>query len=553
MTTRPAHHCGSLYNCHTVKIMDVQHHLPNVCVQAIPIDDATTLTLSEFHARLRRYAAGFQQHGLWPGDRICVHVGNSVDNFVAMWGCVVAGASIVLAKPSLTERELRYQITDSDSTHLLAEPSLVEKAAKASADLPLKGRFTVGSFAAEGFVSMEPISNIDESTFEEVSVQDPRDCTLAIIYTSGTTGLPKGVELTHHGFLANIVMSRWSFPWDDSDVVLLPTPITHGSGLLSITISILLDTTCVIVPPSQGLSDVAKVIEKRRVTAAVFLPWHLQALVDEMRATGQRLRGLRRVCTGGYPLSQRQYDEMRAAFGEDLQCLANVYAMTEATALLSSPSREHAVGVDMGFPAPATQLKVGECARSTFSGTAASAFNFGVVDMRTGKRLGPNQTGEIRFRAPTVMKGYYKRPKETADFFDEEGWCKSGDAGYYDEDGRIYFVQRFKEMIKCMDNQVVPAELEHILMREHSRDVVDICVVGIANPKYGEAPAAAVVLRNRLSQQELTDLSKRIKATVAENCALHKQLYGGVFFVDTIPKTESGKTNRAAVIKKCAQ
>ncbi|KAK8768767.1 hypothetical protein V5799_014770 [Amblyomma americanum] len=104
-----------------------------------------------------------------------------------------------------------------------------------------------------------------------------------------------------------------------------------------------------------------------------------------------------------------------------------------------------------------------------------------------------------------------------------------------------------------MDNQVVPAELEHILMREHSRDVVDICVVGIANPKYGEAPAAAVVLRNRLSQQELTDLSKRIKATVAENCALHKQLYGGVFFVDTIPKTESGKTNRAAVIKKCAQ
>uniref|UniRef100_A0A1E1X7M7 Putative acyl-coa synthetase n=1 Tax=Amblyomma aureolatum TaxID=187763 RepID=A0A1E1X7M7_9ACAR len=500
--------------------------------KVVLIDDATALTLGDFHARLRRYAAGFQQHGLRPGDRVCVHIGNSVENFVAMWGCVVAGASIVLAKPSLTARELRYQMCDSDSTHLLVEPTLVEKAAKASADLPLKGRFTVGSFAAEGFVSMGQLSNIDEDTFEEVSVKDPRDCILAILYTSGTTGLPKGVELTHHGFLANIGMWRWTSPWDDSDVVLLPTPITHGSGLLSITISVLVGTTCVIVPPSQSLSDIAKVIDKHKVTAAILLHWHLQTLVDEMRRTGQRLPGLRRVCTGGYPLSQRLYDEIRAAFGKDLQCLANVYAMTEAMALISSPSWEHATGVDMGFPAPATQFKI--------------------VDTATGTRLGPNQTGEIRFRAPTVMKGYYKRPKETADFFDEEGWCKSGDAGYYDEDGRIHFVQRFKEMIKCMDNQVVPTELEHMLLLEHSQDVVDICVVGIPDRKYGEAPAAAVVLRNKLSQQELADLSRRIKATVAENFAAHKQLYGGVFFVDSIPKTESGKTNRTAVLQKCA-
>ncbi|KAH7954885.1 hypothetical protein HPB49_022569 [Dermacentor silvarum] len=91
----------------------------------------------------------------------------------------------------------------------------------------------------------------------------------------------------------------------------------------------------------------------------------------------------------------------------------------------------------------------------------------------TDKRLGPYQTGELCYKAPTVMKGYYKRPKETAEFFDEEGWCKSGDAGYYDQDGRIYFVQRFKEMIKCMDNQVVPAELEELLLRKHSADIVE--------------------------------------------------------------------------------
>ncbi|XP_077506546.1 uncharacterized protein LOC144115864 isoform X1 [Amblyomma americanum] len=496
------------------------------------VDDSTALSMSEFHARLKLYAAGFQRRGVLPGDRVCVHIGNSVENFVAMWGCVVAGATIVLAKPSLTARELRYQITDSDSTHLLVEPALAEKAAKASANLPLKGRFTVGSFAADGFVPMGPLADLDEAAFREVSVAKPSKSVLAVLYTSGTTGLPKGVELTHCAFLANVGMSRWSFPWDESDVLLLPTPITHGSGLVFITVSLFRGTTSVIVPPSQKLSEVVKVVDKHQVTAAVLLPWHLHTLVDEMRHTGQRLRGVRIVCTGGSPLSQLQYDVTLEVFGQDLQCLANVYGMTEATGVLCSPSREHAVGIDIGFPASATQLKV--------------------VDMATGMRLGPNQTGEIRFRAPMVMKGYYKRPKETADFFDEEGWCKSGDAGYYDEDGRIHFVQRFKEMIKCMDNQVVPAELEDIILREHNRDVFDVCVVGLVNPKYGEAPAAAVVVRNQLSQQELASLSTRIKATISKNCAAHKQLYGGVFFVDSIPKTESGKNNRTALLQKCA-
>lgn len=103
------------------------------------IDDSVTLTKSEFVARLRCYAAGLQRHGVQPGDRICVHVGNSVDNFVAMCSCLVAGASIVLAKPSLTERELRYQITDSDSTHLLVEPELAGKGLKVASELKLKG------------------------------------------------------------------------------------------------------------------------------------------------------------------------------------------------------------------------------------------------------------------------------------------------------------------------------------------------------------------------------------------------------------------------------
>lgn len=494
------------------------------------VDESQSLTRREFLMRLRQYCAGFQKHGVRPGDRVCVHVGNSVESFVAMWGCVAAGASVVLAKPSLTERELRYQITDSDSTHILVELELAEKAARAVDGLSLKTLFATGPF--EGFVSTLTFPTSVEHDFEVPTIQNPCECVLAVAYTSGTTGLPKGVELTHYSFMANLITGRWTFPWDESDVVLLPTPITHGSGLTLVTISVLLGSTCVIATPKCNLQEVSEAVEKHKVTAAFLLPWHLQFLVGEMQRTGRRLKGLRRVGTGGSPLSRTQYEVAKEAFGGTLECLANVYGMTEAMGVVCSPSMEGAVGNDIGFPAPLSQIKI--------------------VDRATGEKLGPNRTGEICFRAPMVMKGYYKRPKETAEFFDEEGWCQSGDAGYYEEDGRIHFVQRFKEMIKCMDNQVVPAELEELLLHAHSSVILDVCVFGMPNPDYVEAPTAAVVLRDKGCTKDLAKLASELKLTIAGNCSTHKHLYGGVYFLDSLPKTESGKTNRAAVRDNCA-
>lgn len=223
------------------------------------VDEFGSITRAEFFARLQRYALGFQQNGVRPGDRICVHVSNSVENFIALWGCAVAGATVVLAKPSLTERELIYQISDSDSTHLLVEPALAEKALRAAAKLTLKSLFATGP--ADGFVSTASFLVLDEASFKEVRIADPSEAVLGVVYTSGTTGLPKGVEITHGALLANIGTSRWSYCWDESDVLLVPTPITHGSGWMCITMSVLLGTTCIIVPPNCNLDIVARAVD----------------------------------------------------------------------------------------------------------------------------------------------------------------------------------------------------------------------------------------------------------------------------------------------------
>lgn len=138
-----------------------------------------------------------------------------------------------------------------------------------------------------------------------------------------------------------------------------------------------------------------------------------------------------------------------------------------------------------------------------------------MVDFKTHERLGPNQMGEICFHNLSRVTTYYKRPKESTELFDEEGWLQTGDAGYYDEEGRLYVADRLKQMIKCMGNQVVPAELEVLLMQELSDVIAEVSVIGLPHAEYGEAAAAAVVLTGEGRAQDRDDLAKRIQATIA--------------------------------------
>lgn len=493
------------------------------------VSNEEQLTRREFLVRIQRYAAGFQQHGISMGDRVCVHLSNSIDNVAAMYGCIFAGATLVLAKTSLTEGELCYQIKDSDSTHVLADVQFAMKVKKATASLALKGLFTMGE--ADGFVSAAPFKNMDKASLQECQVEDPKNTVLAVIYTSGTTGLPKGVEFTHYCFVASHCITKPCAAYDETDTVLLPAPITHGSGFMWAMMTVLDGAICVLTSPRLTLPEFADIVDKNKVTSVFFFTSFLHTTCEAMLRTGLQLPTIRRIGTGGGTLAQATYDSAFKAFC-NLECLVNVYGMTESGGLICSPTKNYARGTDLGYPGCMAEVEV--------------------VDLVSREKLGPNRAGEICFRIPSAMRGYYKRPKETADFFEGNGWCKSGDVGYYDEDGRFYFVQRIKEMIKCMDNQVVPAELEGLLLQKHSEDIVEVAVVGLEHPEYGEAPAAAVIAKGPSNQNRLPLLAQQIKRTVAENLAVHKHLYGGVFFFESLPKTETTKVNRSALAKLCA-
>ncbi|XP_054926323.2 probable 4-coumarate--CoA ligase 3 [Dermacentor andersoni] len=392
----------------------------------------------------------------------------------------------------------------------------------------MKGLFCMGRTA--GFVSAAQFAELDESEYQECPVDDPKNTVLAVCYTSGSTGPPKGMEITHYNYVACCYTSSFVTPYGKEEIYLGVDPITTQSGMLYAVIVMLDGGTNVITPASLNSTEIIDAIDKYKVTGAHLFPSRLQGVLREMRRTRRKLPSLKRLLVIGSVLSPSVVDAASEAF-EGLECLQNMYAMTESCSIITAPPKTSGVcrGADTGVPNTTTMLKV--------------------VDLITGRKLGPHQIGEICYRTAAMVRGYYKRPKETAELFDEEGWCKSGDAGYYDEDGRLYIVERLKQLIKCMDNQVVPGELEELLLREHSADIAELSVVGLPHFEYLEAAAAAVVLTQEGRQKNPELLAKDIKATVESHLAVYKHLHGGVYFVDSLPKTETAKVNRPALVR----
>ncbi|XP_059611752.1 luciferin 4-monooxygenase-like [Phlebotomus argentipes] len=190
--------------------------------------------------------------------------------------------------------------------------------------------------------------------------------------------------------------------------------------------------------------------------------------------------------------------------------------MTETTLTVCSARGYYPVKGSVGLVTPKTWCKV--------------------VDPETGKALGPNKPGEVCFKGPSVMKGYYKNPKATQETI-RNGWLHTGDIGYYDEKKNFYIVDRLKELIKYNSFQVAPAELEALILTHLA--VKDTAVIGIPHPEAGELPAAFVVKKENY-EATAEDIAKFVSDRVSNP----KRLRGGVHFVDEIPKNPSGKILR---------
>uniref|UniRef100_A0A023GJB6 Putative acyl-coa synthetase n=1 Tax=Amblyomma triste TaxID=251400 RepID=A0A023GJB6_AMBTT len=350
---------------------------------------------------------------------------------------------------------------------------------------------------------------------------DPRGV-LAILYSSGTTGLPKGVMMSHRNIISQLLLSG-----DDgvrlirgSDTMLGTAPFTHVSGLW-------LYSTCftvgasVVVMALYDPESVLKSIERHKATVMLMFPTYVQKMVQCVHVDKYDVSTMKTLLVGGSTTPTTMAKAVIDMF--KLKAFRHVFGMSETCGAATVTDISIDDYESVGKPVPMSHIKL--------------------VDVQTREKLGPRQPGEICVKGPFCCLGYLNKPEATKNLYDDDGFIQSGDIGYYTEEGKIFVVDRIKELIKCMDQQVAPAELEELLVQH--RAVKEAVVAGVPHREYGEAARAFVVLFQHASVSE--DLKKELAKLVADQSAFHKHLHGGIEFVESIPKSDTGKNLRRAM------
>lgn len=347
---------------------------------------------------------------------------------------------------------------------------------------------------------------------------DPREAVMVITYSGGTTGTPKGVMLTHHNFVATQIMwDAWTatLPVANARVVRPVTldwmPPVHLSGIVTVLGNCLRGCTQVLLSSTET-EDIFAAIEKYRITHVPLMPTRLMTLANSPLVSKYNLTSWTSAGLGGGVLPASIIEDFKEKF--KLDHIYFGYSMTELTGFMTMPTTNPE---SIGAPFPMTEIKV--------------------IDIHTKESVGPNEDGEICARGPQVMKGYINNKEATDQTIDGDGWLHTGDVGHFDEDGNVCVVERVKDLIRCLDVHVVPAELEQLLLSHPA--VAEALVVGIPHPQMGEVPRAFVVLAEGASADDA--LAQELLLHVSEQVEHAMQLHGGLEFVSDLPKSPTGQ------------
>ncbi|MEM0482210.1 MAG: long-chain fatty acid--CoA ligase [Nitrososphaerota archaeon] len=498
------------------------------------------ISYGELNNLVDRFATALHRLGIRKGDVVALYLPNTPQFVIAYYAVLKLGGIVSGISPLVVERELEFQLTDSEARAIVLLDALFPRFEKVWEKTQIK--FAVVARLGEYMPSVKavlgsllkkiPTAKIPTRPniyfFKELVEKTPPDPPtveinpkedLAVLqYTGGTTGLPKGAMLTHENLVANTVgCAAWLRAERGADVGLAVLPFFHIYGMtVSMNFTIYAGGTMVMLPRFDVL-EVLKSIQKYKVTLFPGVPTLYAMIVSHPQVMKYNLRSVKFCISGAAPLPpevQKRFMELTGAV------LVEGYGLTEAAPVTHcnplDPTMKTVKVGSIGIPWPSTDAKI--------------------VDAETGTRELPvGEVGELAVKGPQVMKGYWKRPEET-NMVLRDGWLYTGDLAKMDEDGYFYITDRKKDLIKYKGYSVYPRELEDILY-EHPA-VKLAAVVGKPDPVAGEIPKAFVVLKEGAAATE-EEIMKFVNERVAPYKAIRE-----VEFRKELPTTMVGKVLR---------
>jgi long-chain acyl-CoA synthetase len=508
------------------------------------------VTYAELESLADRAAAGFQKLGVGPGVHVGLYLPNTPHYPIAFFGVLEAGGTVVNYSPLDALRTLELKIEDSETDILvtLDVASLYPHAEKLLASTRLK-KLVVGEFAeyalapgpTKAFMAAQKLlSEIrrDERivTFRDLidndgrhsacDIGDPREALAVIQYTGGTTGSPKGAMLTHANLTAACAQYTETATRTDppsmvegGERTLCVLPLFHIYALSAVMILALRLGAELVLHPRFDPSAVAKDIALKKITVFPAVPTMHVALLNLPGVETLDFSSLKFCASGGAPLPVAVQQKFQALAG----CrLTEGWGMSETSPVGTFTPRAAAPRPgSCGVPMPRVEMKLVD-----------------VVDPSREVALG--ERGEICVKGPNVMKGYWKKPEETAAAFTADGFFRTGDVGVMDEDGYIYIVDRTKDMLIVGGFNVYPRNIEEAIYQHPS--VEEVSVIGVPDAYRGETPKAFVKLKAGAPRPTLDDL----KAFLKDRLGKHEMI-GALAICDELPKTPVGKISKKAL------
>lgn len=501
----------------------------------------------ELHESALKFAQYLQQLGIEKGDRIALMLPNTPQTVISYYGALYAGATVVMTNPLYTEREIEYQLKDSGAKVIVSLDILYPRIMKVFKNTALenviitsikdylpfpknllypyvqKKEQGVQVHVAHSGVSHQFMEILKTSQAIEPTIDFNFEEDLALLqYTGGTTGFPKGVMLTHKNLIANTRMcAEWlTEPNTQSEppVILGILPIFHVYGMTTVLLYTVMQGGKMVLLPKFNAEMILKTIQKQRPTLFPGAPTIYIGLINHPQIKKYDLSSIKACISGSAPLPaevQEQFEELTGGKLVEGYGLTESSPVTHANLLFENIRQKNSIGI----PWPDTDAMI--------------------VDGSIERPRANGEIGELVVKGPQVMKGYWNRPEENAMTL-EDGWLKTGDLGYMDDDGFFYVVDRKKDVIIAGGYNIYPREVEEVLY-EHP-DVVECVAAGVPDPYRGETVKAYIVLREGATTTE-ADLNKFCR----ENLAAYKvpRIYE---FRAELPKTAVGKILRRALI-----
>jgi long-chain acyl-CoA synthetase len=425
------------------------------------------LTYAALDELARRVALLLRAAGVRPGDRVGLLAENSAECMGTWFGIVYAGAAVVPLHVLSAPPELQVRIRHSGCSLLLHDEARAELAKSAAATACRVMSLAEVTAGADALVRPEDLQ--------------PQAAAM-VLYTSGTTGTPKGAVITHASLaLHTSVLSQRVLGLDSQSVVLCVLPLSHSYGCRMAMLAPLFAQARVIVLPRFDPVRSLGVLREHAVTWAPVVPTMLAAWAEapDPAADGGKLR-LRWVLSAGAPLGEEIARRAEAKLGVEVR---QGYGMTEATfSAINAPPDARRFGC-VGRPVWGVEVRI--------------------ID-GDGRDLPPGHTGEVLVRGHNLMSHYLDDPEASA-HVRSEGFIHSGDVGRVDEEGRLYIVDRIKDLIIRGGYNVYPSEVESALSEHPS--VAQVAVVGQPDPYYGEEIVAVVVLREPCTVEALAQFA----------------------------------------------